>query len=377
MTNNHDMSQQAIRLFIQQLYQNCPRVLITPVIFGLNIAVFIFMLLEGVGVMGDSMDLYIRYGANFGPLTKDDQWWRLLTSMFLHFGILHLVFNMWALWDAGRLTERLYGNFHFLWIYIFSGLFGSLSSLYWNNDDVVSVGASGAVFGVFGALMAYLVVQKYSVPVQLLRRLMNSAIFFIGFSLFYGFTKSGIDNAAHVGGMLSGFILGVLLAKPLGERTRYSFKMALAFLGSVVICFFAIQFASPPAYNYQAQKEADTSIRSFISREKALVAELRQTMETLRNANMIVVPDITAQLETNIAGWRKLEGNMQVVPSGIRTQTADMIDLLREYAGYRAQSAYYLKDFLETNDPESQRLFIDVRKKTEDLLNKLNNSNKK
>ena len=96
----------------------------------------------------------LEWGANFGPKTMDGQWWRLFTSMFLHFGIIHIGFNMWVLWNVGRLVERLVGNFGFALLYVVSGLLGSVASLAW-NPTTISAGASGAVFGVVGALIGF------------------------------------------------------------------------------------------------------------------------------------------------------------------------------------------------------------------------------
>jgi len=108
MTNNPEppLNQQgeAVSRFIQQLYLGCPRVLITPAILTINIIAFVFLLTQGAGINGENLAVYIEHGANLGAVTKNDQWWRLLTAIFLHYVILHLAFNMWALWDAGRLT---------------------------------------------------------------------------------------------------------------------------------------------------------------------------------------------------------------------------------------------------------------------------------
>ena len=133
-------------LFGQRLVAATPRVWVTHLLVFANVAVFLAMLADGAGLFESNSAVHLRWGANFGPVTKEGEWWRLAACTFLHFGLVHLAMNMWALWGAGGLVERLYGNLAFLSIYLFAGLTGSFASLYWNADKVVSAGASGAVF---------------------------------------------------------------------------------------------------------------------------------------------------------------------------------------------------------------------------------------
>src|SRR5471032_1491201 len=200
--------------FQQRLIAVTPHVYVTPLLVAANVSVFAIMAVLGIKVLGSRAEEYLRFGANFAPLTTGGEWWRLFTCMFIHFGIVHLAFNMWALWDSGRLTERLLGNAWFATLYVFAGLCGSSVSMLW-NQDVISGGASGAVFGVFGALLAYMTVERGSIPPQTLNHLRVSTSTFVVYSLFYGFVQSGIDNAAHLGGLAGGFLLGLILARPL------------------------------------------------------------------------------------------------------------------------------------------------------------------
>src|SRR6478609_5029586 len=119
---------------------------LTQVLFGANIAVFLAMALASGSVMGFPGDTSIHFGANFGPYTLSGDWWRLVTYMFLHGGAMHILFNMWCLWDLGRLCESLYGRWTFAAIYLIAGVSGGLASVGW-NPIVNSVGASGAIFG--------------------------------------------------------------------------------------------------------------------------------------------------------------------------------------------------------------------------------------
>jgi len=208
----------AFARFRQQLWKNTPRVYMTKTIVMINVAIFILMVLSGAGLMSPNVDTLIRWGANDGPETLAGQWWRLFTCMFVHAGLLHVAINMWVLWDVGNLLERLTGNIGYLVLYILSGLFGSLASVYW-NPQVVSVGASGAVFGVFGGLMGFLMLRSDSVPKHFLASMRRSGFMFLMYNVIFGLAIPRIDMAAHAGGFVSGVLFGAILSQPLYEVT--------------------------------------------------------------------------------------------------------------------------------------------------------------
>jgi len=154
----------------------------------------------------------IKFGANSGlQIIVNGEIWRLFTSMFLHIGITHLLFNAYALFIFGLEMERLYGPDRFIVIYILSGLFGSLLSFAVRGPLVLSAGASGAIFGIIGMNLAYFILHRKSFG-QFGRQRMISTLVIIGINLFFGFTVSGIDNYAHIGGLLAGFALGFGMA---------------------------------------------------------------------------------------------------------------------------------------------------------------------
>ena len=101
----------------------------TKLLVGINLLVFLGTLISGAGLWHSSNSVQLAWGANFGPATQDGEWWRLCSAMFLHFGVIHLTLNLWALWDAGQLVERMYGHARFAAIYFGSGLTGNLLSL--------------------------------------------------------------------------------------------------------------------------------------------------------------------------------------------------------------------------------------------------------
>jgi rhomboid protease GluP len=185
---------------------------VTQAIFGINIAVFIGMVLSGASPMWPSGESMIHWGANVGPLTLSGDWWRLLTSCFVHGGIIHLGFNMWCLWSLGELAERLYGHVTFALVYLLCGIGGSLGSAWWHTSPVISVGASGAIFGIAGAVIASLKLGEVSSP-AMAQGVMRSLVAFVGYNVVFGMVTGVTDNACHIGGLLAGLLLGALIAK--------------------------------------------------------------------------------------------------------------------------------------------------------------------
>jgi rhomboid protease GluP len=192
---------------------------VTPSILAANVASFAFAVVRGVSAIQPEPGQLLELGANFGPLTLDGQWWRLVSATFVHIGFVHLAFNMWCLWSLGNVAERMFGNFTFLWIYLLSGIGGSLASLVW-HPSIVSAGASGAIFGIAGALASMLHFGHILVPRGVVRELLSSLLFFVGFNLVFGFLLPGIDNAGHIGGLVVGLGLGAALHRSLPSGRR-------------------------------------------------------------------------------------------------------------------------------------------------------------
>ena len=182
---------------------------LTQVLLGANVAVYLAMAI-GSGTVMDFPGHALLFGANYGPKTLTGQWWRLLPYMFMHGGILHIAFNMWCLWDLGALCESLYGRWTYGAIYLTTGLAAGLSSVAW-NPGVLSVGASGAIFGLAGALIASFYLGEFSLPGIAIRGTSLSLVAFVVISLFFGGAR--VDNAAHVGGLVTGLIIGAAIAK--------------------------------------------------------------------------------------------------------------------------------------------------------------------
>jgi rhomboid protease GluP len=196
----------------------------TPVTVGLiavNALVFVGTLMGGAEWFKPVGAVQIAWGSNFGPYTTDGEWWRLLTSLFIHFGILHVVLNMLALAGFGPLVERLYGSVTYLLIYLLAGIAGSLASISW-HPNINSAGASGAIFGILGALLAAPLRAGNTFPVDFVQSTRHWFVVFLGWSLYAGFEYKGMDYAAHLGGLVSGFLLGLSASRPITGDTPVS-----------------------------------------------------------------------------------------------------------------------------------------------------------
>ncbi len=187
---------------------------ITPIIIYLNILIFMIMVFAGLGFISFKGQDLLAWGANYRPSTTNGEWWRLLTSTFLHGGLMHLVANMYGLLFVGIFLEPLLGKTKYLTAYLLTGILASCASLWW-YDATVSVGASGAIFGLYGLFLALLLTKIF--PPDFGKAFLTSTLIFIGYNLLMGLT-GGIDNAAHIGGLLSGFVVGLILYPTLKKQ---------------------------------------------------------------------------------------------------------------------------------------------------------------
>jgi rhomboid protease GluP len=223
----------------------------TYVLVGINCAVFLFMVLSGVSLMSPTTDQLVHWGADYGIFVLQGQWWRLLTATFVHVGIIHLATNMWCLWNLGLLGEPLLGPVGVLAVYLLTGIAGNLLSTA-VHPQIVGAGASGAVFGIAGALILLLKSPLLPVPQAELKRLRQSVIYFailnfvIGASTFILPSPIKIDNMAHLGGFLCGLLVGVPLLPRIGApRLRFLRRQWITFLGAtLLLLLFAYGIAS-------------------------------------------------------------------------------------------------------------------------------------
>ncbi|MEO6001078.1 MAG: rhomboid family intramembrane serine protease [Chitinophagaceae bacterium] len=198
------------------IFKPSPGYHITPIIIDLNIIIFLVMVMSGVHISSPDIASMIKWGANLRLLTMKGEWWRLLSSCFLHAGVLHLFFNMYALLYIGLLLEPHLGKKRFAIAYLLTGIAASITSLWWHNN-AVSVGASGAIFGMYGVFLAMLTTNLLQNSTR--NALLMSIAVFVGYSLIGGM-QHGIDNAAHLGGLISGIVIGYAYVPGLKNSVR-------------------------------------------------------------------------------------------------------------------------------------------------------------
>lgn len=236
----------------------------TYVLVGINCAVFLAMVLRGVSAISPIGDQLMHWGANnAGSVLINGEWWRIITAMFVHVGVIHLATNMWCLWNLGLLAEPLMGSFGVVAVYVLTGAAGNLLSVFWNGRHIgeilpqlqqqgldpaayfsPGVGASGAVFGIAGALIVLLKSPHLPVPPEELKRLRKSVIYFAAINLVIGFgiswpalsSKTGIsiDNSAHLGGVLCGLLFATPMVPRIGNpRPAFNRRLQIA-VGMIV-----------------------------------------------------------------------------------------------------------------------------------------------
>ncbi len=231
-----DLEAHREQLFHASLAAATPHIFVTPVLIGLNVATFLAMVTSGISAVAPPPDALIRWGADYGPMTMHGQWWRLVTSAFVHIGFVHLLVNMAVLLIIGRYTERLFGNAGFLALYALGTAAASLTSLS-IHPTIVSAGASGAVFALYGGLIGFLFVRRSTMSYSTATSLAVNAIGFIVFNLSYGLSKEHIDMAAHIGGLLAGVPIGSALAFRMATRTAAArlFRSAVVTVAGVAV----------------------------------------------------------------------------------------------------------------------------------------------
>ncbi|WP_180754437.1 rhomboid family intramembrane serine protease [Hymenobacter sp. DG01] len=186
---------------------------VAPLLLWLNVLVYLALAATGAGAWHPTGPDLVRWGSNFSPLTLPNQPWRLLTSCFLHGGPAHLLLNMASLVFLGLLTEGLVGGRRLLTAYLLSGIGGSLLSWFWHTQGLNSVGASGAIFGLYGLLLATLLRRPAAFTRPERYTVLLFVLYLLAGSLASGLQAHTTDNAAHVGGLLTGFLLGLLFSR--------------------------------------------------------------------------------------------------------------------------------------------------------------------
>ena len=217
---------------------------VTSAIIGANVLVFLGMTLSGVSPTAPQISDLVKWGANTGAQTLASQPWRIWTSNYVHIGIVHILLNMWCLWSLGALAERVFDRWTYFLTYTFCGIAGSLASL-GLHPNRFGAGASGAIFGLAGALISAFYLGHLPVPTRAMKSTLRSLVLFAAYNLFFGAVVPAIDNSAHIGGLVCGLVLGALLARHLTSPPdeRNSWRQRVFLVSGVVLLaiFFLIR----------------------------------------------------------------------------------------------------------------------------------------
>jgi membrane associated rhomboid family serine protease len=229
------------REFERHLVARRPTTPVTTALVAANLLVFVLAAASGAGWLRPNGARLVLLGSNYTPLTLGGQPWRLLSSTFLHFGLLHVLLVMGVLWLNGRVAERLYGSVRYLLIYLVAGIGASTASVLW-HPFVHGAGASGALFGVLGATLAFLARRPEGIAASFLRTQRLVILLFIATTVLFSLRMPSIDQVAHLGGLVTGFVLGYLLARPLdgiavdvARERQQALGLALASVAVVVV----------------------------------------------------------------------------------------------------------------------------------------------
>lgn len=321
------------------------RVRVTPVIGAVNILAFVATAGMGAGWLQPHPGVLIQWGSNFGPRTLDGEWWRLLTSMFLHFGLVHLALNMWVLSTMGPLIEKLFGSAHYALLYLVAGLAGSIASVTW-NPAVNSVGASGAIFGLLGGLLAFMINPRTRVPPSVVKSQRNSALVFIFYNLLNGLGHAGIDNACHIGGLTVGFLMGLLLARPLDVEARSHNRLPLT-LSFLIGALLLIGLAWPMTHQ-SADQIADRHLRDefrwFATQESEALART-EALQVQLNEGQLSAQEWATRINSDVIPvWNGAKDRMLDVPIPRSSKLLPFRDALVKYVDERVLAMSLLAD---------------------------------
>jgi rhomboid protease GluP len=343
---------------LTELLQSSPvRVPLTYTLLAINLLVFLAMLSQGAGLWHTTTGVQLAWGANFGPATQDGQWWRLGTAMFIHFGLLHLGMNMWALRDVGRLVERLYGPWRFLALYLGAGVLGNLVSLVVQGNQAVSSGASGAIFGLYGALLVFLWRERRLVDPHEFRWLFWAAIVFVALIFAMGiWVVPGIDNWAHAGGFAVGALLARGLAKP---WTPLSPRSAPGSWLAVVVLLTSTGWLSlhipAPSYVFREELIIRDAMHTFALADQQFRRQWTEIL-TAPSARNMSFDELAGRVESRVtAGYERSFEQLVAATPGSPVPSAAALAEMQAYALEQVQTTRELVEGLRGKDPQKIR----------------------
>jgi membrane associated rhomboid family serine protease len=340
--------------FAQELIARAPATPVTAGLVLLNLLAFIVTFAAGAEWFIPTGKVQIAFGSNFGPYTTDGEWWRLVTSLFLNCGVIYLLVNMVALGSFGPLAERLFGQLNYLLIYLAAGVVGGLAGVAVRPDANVA-GASGAIMGVIGALVAVALRGRRSYPIRILRPIRRAALIFTILVFVFGLFHRGIDNLANLGGLVTGFLLGLVFYRRADDRQQSPFRRAIRYLLGGVI------FASLVVLGYMGAQRSAKKLtgeglywqtthslqKRKISVDAAISADLAAAKADPRK-----LPTLLSHLESvALPFWNDAVARMEGIQLPQTSPNKSDLDDVREFAHERRDTIQRVIAGLRTDDP--------------------------
>lgn len=333
---------------------------ITPILINLNIAIFIIMALSGVNVFLPDNESLISWGANFRPVTLEGEWWRLFTCCFLHIGIFHLLMNMYALLYIGLLLEPYLGKTRFLATYMLTGIASSTTSLWW-HDLTISAGASGAIFGMYGVFLAMLTTNLIEKSAR--KALLTSIVIFVGYNLINGL-KGGIDNAAHIGGLVSGILIGYSFYPSLKNEDDKKLKHGLVIAFSIIIVIISsIVYSNITPFEIE---KYDKKMKDFVACES-------MALEMYKMGDNVPDERLLHEVKTrSIYYWEKnIKLINEVEQLYLPTPVHERNKVLLHYCELRLKSCELICKLLEEQNNIYESQLEDINKEIEKIVKEL------
>jgi rhomboid protease GluP len=335
------------------------RAVVTPLIGLACAATFAAMTASGVPIFWPHVSHLVGWGANDGArVILRDEYWRLAASVFVHGGLIHLAVNMWSLLVIGPLVERIYGHLAFAALYLAAGVGGAITSAA-VPPVRVSVGASGAICGVLGGLLAFLVLRRRAIPPTVLRQLRRNVLGVVLFMAVLGALVPTIDQAAHLGGLAAGFASGLILIGPwpvargrplrlLARRVGLTAVIAAALAGAAVAVSHRGDAMIPPARRLEDLTEQlvpilreFSSIRNDLSRSLGPLGEREGPAG--RESGRATIGDLRARAVANAAQMHRVRSShleLRAIQESLARALDGQVDRLDALGRY-----------LETGDP--------------------------
>lgn len=303
------------------------------------------VLFAGAGIWHSPNDVQLRWGANFGPATQDGEWWRLGTAMFLHFGVVHLLLNSLSLWEAGQLVERMYGRWRFTGIYLIAGLFGNLLSLVVQGNEAVSGGASGAIFGVYGAALVYLWRERAAISPREFKWLFGGGCVFSVITIALGFVIPGIDNAAHIGGLVAGILVSIVLSLSMTARKMPITQRGLAAFLLVVASVSLAYHIPAPKYRWSDELLLRSEINAFLYENQAINRSWLEIAHESKQGNK-TFEELASKIDFAVSKpYKEQLEKLSKLPQDPALPSAQQLEGLLEYAEARKnQSEALVRD---------------------------------